>query len=42
MKNGNALIGLFHGMFKKNIMSFNLGCNKSVNKLEEFDDVRII
>lgn len=23
-------------------MTFNLGCNKSVNKLEEFDDVRII
>lgn len=42
MKNGNALIGLFQGMFENNIMTFNPGWDESANKLEEFDDVRTI
>ena len=42
MKNGNALIGLFQGMFENNIMTFNPGWDESANKLDEFDDVRII
>ena len=42
MKNGNALIGLFQGMFENNIMTFNPGRDENANKLEEFDDVRDI
>ena len=42
MKNGNALIGLFQGMFENNIMTFNPGWDENANKLEEFDDVRTI
>jgi catechol 2,3-dioxygenase-like lactoylglutathione lyase family enzyme len=42
MKNGNALIGLFQGMFENNIMTFNPGWDERANKLEEFDDVRTI
>lgn len=42
MKNDNALIGLFQGMFKKNILTFNPGWNKSANKVEIFDDIRLI
>lgn len=42
MKNGNALVGLFHGMFEGNIMTFNPGWDESAQKQEEFDDVRTI
>lgn len=42
MKNGNALVGLFQGMFENNIMTFNLGQDESANKLEEFDEIRSI
>lgn len=42
MKNGNALIGLFLGMFENNIITFNPGWDESANKLETFDDVRTI
>ena len=42
MKNGNALIGLFEGMFENNILTFNPGWDESANKLEAFDDVRDI
>ncbi|APZ45588.1 glyoxalase/bleomycin resistance/dioxygenase family protein [Polaribacter reichenbachii] len=42
MKNGNALIGLFQGMFENNIMTFNPGWDESANKLNDFDDVRTI
>ena len=42
MKNGNALIGLFKGMFKANILTFNPGWDENANKVESFDDVRII
>ena len=42
MKNGNALIGLFEGMFENNILTFNPGWDESANKLESFDDVRDI
>lgn len=42
MKNGNALIGLFQGMFENNIMTFNPGWDESANKLDQFDDVRTI
>jgi predicted lactoylglutathione lyase len=42
MKNENALIGLFQGMFEKNILTFNPGWDENAKKLEQFDDVREI
>lgn len=42
MKNGNALIGLFQGMFPSNILTFNPGWDENAVKLEQFDDVRTI
>ncbi len=42
MKNENSLIGLFHGMFEKTILTFNPGWDENANKLEKFDDVREI
>ncbi len=42
MKNGNSLIGLFHGMFENNILTFNPGWDENANKVEPFDDVREI
>ena len=40
MKNGNALVGLFQGMFEQNILTFNPGWDENANPLEAFDDVR--
>lgn len=42
MKNGDALVGLFQGMFDKNIITFNPGWDQDANKVEAFDDVRLI
>ena len=42
MKNGNALVGLFQGMFENNILTFNPGWDENASKLESFDDVRAI
>ncbi|MDX1768880.1 MAG: VOC family protein [Arenibacter troitsensis] len=42
MKNGNALVGLFQGMFPKNILTFNPGWDENANTLKNFDDVRKI
>ena len=42
MKNGNALIGLFQGMFDKNILTFNPGWDENAMQLDQFDDVREI
>lgn len=42
LKNGNAIIGLFEGMFDKNIITFNPGWDENCQNLETFDDVRII
>ena len=42
MKNGNALIGLFQGMFEGNILTFNPGWDENAKNLDEFDDVRKI
>lgn len=42
MKNGNALVGLFQGMFENNILTFNPGWDENANKLDSFDDVRTI
>ena len=40
LKNGEHTIGLFQGMFKENIMTFNPGWDKNCNELESFTDVR--
>lgn len=42
MKNGNALIGIFQGMFEGNILTFNPGWDENANNLESFDDIREI
>lgn len=42
MKNENALIGLFQGMFENNILTFNPGWDENANNLSKFDDVREI
>ena len=42
MKNGNALIGLFQGMFEQTILTFNPGWDENAQKMEKFDDVRQI
>jgi predicted enzyme related to lactoylglutathione lyase len=40
MKNGDHVIGLFQGMFDKNILTFNPGWNSSAQPLQEFTDIR--
>ena len=42
MKNGNALVGIFQGMFEGNIITFNPGWDENGQTLESFDDVRKI
>lgn len=42
LKNENAVIGLFQGMFEGNIITFNPGWDGNAQNLEEFDDVRLI
>ncbi|MDT4966100.1 MAG: hypothetical protein QOJ64_837 [Acidobacteriota bacterium] len=40
MKNGDHAIGLFQGMFDKNVLTFNPGWNREAQPLSEFTDVR--
>jgi lactoylglutathione lyase len=40
MKNGAHAIGLFQGMFEKNILTFNPGWDSDARQLGEFTDVR--
>jgi lactoylglutathione lyase len=40
LKNGDTVIGLFQGMFDKNILTFNPGWDSSAQNLAEFTDVR--
>jgi catechol 2,3-dioxygenase-like lactoylglutathione lyase family enzyme len=42
LQNETSTIGLFQGMFDKNIMTFNPGWDRSGNTLPDFDDVRDI
>ena len=42
MKSGDTLIGLFQGMFERNILTFNPGWNADAQELDEFMDVRDI
>jgi len=40
LKNGDCIIGLFQGMFEKNILTFNPGWDSNAQKLAAFTDVR--
>lgn len=40
MKNGSHVIGLFQGMFEKNILTFNPGWDSDARPLAEFTDIR--
>ena len=40
LKNGDHIIGLFQGMFEKNILTFNPGWDSGAQKLASFTDVR--
>lgn len=40
MKNGDCNIGLFQGMFDKNILTFNPGWSGDAQPLAEFTDIR--
>jgi len=40
LKNGDHVIGLFQGMFEKNILTFNPGWDQNAQKVASFTDVR--
>lgn len=42
LKNDNCVIGLFQGMFDKNILTFNPGWDQDAKALDSFTDVREI
>lgn len=42
LKNGTTVIGLFQGMFEKNMLTFNPGWNQNAENLESYTDVREI
>ena len=40
LRNGDHVIGLFQGMFEKNVLTFNPGWDQEANTLDSFPDVR--
>jgi catechol 2,3-dioxygenase-like lactoylglutathione lyase family enzyme len=42
LKNGDHVIGLFQGMFDKNVLTFNPGWDSNAQKLATFTDVRAL
>jgi catechol 2,3-dioxygenase-like lactoylglutathione lyase family enzyme len=40
LQNGSVTIGLFQGVFERNLLTFNPGWDSAANKLEQFTDVR--
>ncbi|MGI9224704.1 MAG: VOC family protein [Woeseiaceae bacterium] len=42
LRNGDHVLGLFQGMFEKNILTFNPGWDQSCSELDSFTDVREI
>ena len=42
LKNAQHIIGLFQGMFEKNMLTFNPGWDQSANNLDEFTDIRAL
>ncbi|EOQ10173.1 VOC family protein [Bacillus cereus] len=42
MQNEDCTIGLFQGMFEKNILTFNPGWNEKAEEITPFKDVRLL
>ena len=42
MVNGTTIIGLFQGLFERNILTFNPGLAQDTSRVEDFSDVRDI
>src|SRR6185437_5236007 len=42
MKNESCVIGLFQGMFEKNILTFNPGWDENAENLDSFTDIRAL
>ena len=42
LKNGVAVIGLFQGMFERNILTFNPGWDQGAQPVDPFTDVRAL
>ena len=42
LKNGGSVIGLFQGMFDRNILTFNPGWDQSAQDVDPFTDIRDI
>ena len=42
LKNGDAVIGLFQGMFEKNTLTFNPGWDANAQEIDDFTDVRAL
>lgn len=42
LKNGDTIIGLFQGMFPKNMLTFNPGWDGNAQQLDSFADIRDI
>lgn len=42
LRNADATVGLFQGMFENNIMTFNPGWNRQAQPINEFEDVRVL
>ncbi|WNS76507.1 VOC family protein [Bacillus sp. DTU_2020_1000418_1_SI_GHA_SEK_038] len=42
MKNEDCIIGLFQGMFEKNILTFNPGWDENAEEVNPFKDVRVL
>lgn len=40
LRNGDHVIGLFQGMFEKNILTFNPGWDQNAQKVGQFTDIR--
>lgn len=40
MKNESCVIGLFQGMFEKNMLTFNPGWNQNAENIDSFTDIR--
>ena len=40
LKNGSTVIGLFQGMFEKNMLTFNPGWDENAQSLDSFTDIR--
>ena len=42
LKNGDAVVGLFQGMFERNSLTFNPGWDSNAQPVDPFEDVRAI